>query len=536
MSEFNLIDEPWILVRDADCNIKEVGLQDAIINAHSYTGLAGETKTQDFAVLRLLLAVMYTVFSRYNSDGYEIGIEDEDIDYPVDNWESIWNAKKIPEKAIKSYFDKWRDRFRLFDDKHPFYQSNAVNGKGNPYNAAKMIGSLFESGNKARLFSGREKDGRMLTYSEAARWLLHVICFDDIAAKQPTPKKAWVSTLGLIALHGNNLFETIMLNYVADANEEAINCRPYWEQESTIEEFNHIIAVPSEQAELLTLQSRRVYLCREKDKVVGYYLSGGDYFEETDVKSEQMTLWVKDDKVKTEIKLKPRRHTQLLKSWQEFGSIAESGLNSDDTSKRIPGVISWVKRLREYDILESSYMLKVITASVIYDLGQSTSLPVIDSVSDTLTFHSQLLLDAGDIWRNRIYDEIGKCKHIADKISILSINLQIASGASGKLDGDNAKEQFYSRIDGTFRIWLAELKTDFGEDYMGTLERKLRGIALKFGNELTYQAGDSAVFGRYVKTSDSKTGEEKLYSSAQLLDYFCSDVNKIFNRAGDINE
>ena len=42
-------------------------------NAHLYEGLAGEMKTQDFSVLRILLAVMHTVFSRYKPDGSEYG-------------------------------------------------------------------------------------------------------------------------------------------------------------------------------------------------------------------------------------------------------------------------------------------------------------------------------------------------------------------------------------------------------------------------------------------------------------------------------
>ena len=55
--EFNLLDEPWIRVRDAACRVQEVSLADALLRAQEFTDLAGEMPTQDAAMLRLLLAV-----------------------------------------------------------------------------------------------------------------------------------------------------------------------------------------------------------------------------------------------------------------------------------------------------------------------------------------------------------------------------------------------------------------------------------------------------------------------------------------------
>ena len=80
MSRFNLLDEPWIsVVYDEKGTTKEVSLQELFINAHQYKDLAGDTKTQDFAVLRVLLAVLHTVFSRFDADGnvYEYLAVDE---------------------------------------------------------------------------------------------------------------------------------------------------------------------------------------------------------------------------------------------------------------------------------------------------------------------------------------------------------------------------------------------------------------------------------------------------------------------------
>lgn len=67
--EFNLLTEPWVRVRRPDNTVQEVSLTDALLHAQDYVDLAGEIPTQDAAMLRLLLAVLFTVFSRVNAKG-----------------------------------------------------------------------------------------------------------------------------------------------------------------------------------------------------------------------------------------------------------------------------------------------------------------------------------------------------------------------------------------------------------------------------------------------------------------------------------
>ena len=75
MSRFNLIDEPWIsVVINYKGTTKLVGLKEFFENAHTYIALAGDMPTQDFAVMRFILAILHTVFSRYDAQGnaYEV--------------------------------------------------------------------------------------------------------------------------------------------------------------------------------------------------------------------------------------------------------------------------------------------------------------------------------------------------------------------------------------------------------------------------------------------------------------------------------
>ena len=74
--EFNLLQERWVRVRTQDCTVQEVSLTDALLHAHAYVDLAGEMPTQDAAMLRLLLAVLHTVFSRVDGNGVPAGTAD----------------------------------------------------------------------------------------------------------------------------------------------------------------------------------------------------------------------------------------------------------------------------------------------------------------------------------------------------------------------------------------------------------------------------------------------------------------------------
>lgn len=528
--EFNLLDEPWILVRDKECNAAEVSIRDALFNSHEYIELAGDTKTQDFAAARLLLALIYTVFSRYDADGNEIDLGDN-VDFPVDNWERIWKDGEFPQKPFERYFEQWHDRFWLFDEEYPFYQSKAAMNSDKTYTTSKMIGTLFESNNKPRLFAERFGEGRSLSYGEAARWLLHIICFDDIAAKKPTPKKTWTAQLGLIAVKGENLFETLMLNYNADVDlrNEAYISKPSWERAKPFG-VNEQIPVPDNQAELLSLVYRNVYLCRKDNTVSEYYLTGGCWFEETEVFSEQMTIWKGDrEGKKGPYKFKPMKFSSSRMLWQEFGSIAVLAADEDnpDSGKRRAGILQWIDYLLEKDILGRDFWLRISAAAVIYDWGKTNCLPVIDSISDTLTFHSQFLLEAGAEWRAHINEEIDKCEEAAKKVDKLSVYLQKASGASGDgVKGDKAKGQYYSVIDRPLRMWLAGINplNDDIEDTCAKFENQMRKITLNFGDKLAAQTGDGAVFGRQL---------DGVSSSAEAVNKFNGQINKIFILAGD---
>ena len=174
--EFNLLTEPWVRVRLPDNTVQEVSLTDALLHAQDYVDLAGEMPTQDAAMLRLLLAVLFTVFSRVNVEGEPEPFEEEDD--ALARWGDLWQLGHFPEQPLRDYLEQWKDRFWLFHPTHPFWQVPTLSN-GIAFDGKKLNGERAESGNKTPLFQNVSKEAcEALTYAQAARWLIYQNGYD----------------------------------------------------------------------------------------------------------------------------------------------------------------------------------------------------------------------------------------------------------------------------------------------------------------------------------------------------------------------
>lgn len=535
--EFNLLDEKWILVRKSDCTVDELSLTDALLKSHEYVELAGELPTQNVSILRLMLAVLHTVFSRYSPQGEPAPLYDsDDAEY---RWKELWNAGRLPEKPIKEYLASVHDRFWLFHPDRPFYQTEAAK-IGTEYTASKLNGAVSESGNKIRLFCGCTGVQKSeLSYSEAARWLLYVNNYDDTSSKPkgknlPSPGAGWLGKLGLITIRGNNLFETlvynlILLNHKRNFSEVWGPECPAWEPDVPNTAERAEIPMPDNLSELYTLQSRRLWLNRDdNEKVIGYNLLGGDFFEKVDAFIEPMTVWskVKGNERAGE-KFQPRRHDSSVQMWREFSYAFETAEGS-----HIPGVVLWTKYIKQM-LPESRKLISFSIASVQYG---DKDFFVNDVFSDSLTFHTDLLTEIGEHWRAKITDEIKKCDESAAALRFLAKDIELAAGSSEdtvlkRAVVERAREQYYYEIDLPFRNWLEGIDPNWGTDS----EQKYRAIeewretakriALRIGQELVESAGTAAIVGRAIKDKNDK---ERYYSAPDAYRYFKVKLNKIY--------
>ena len=533
--EFNLLTEPWVRVRRPDNTVQEVSLTDALLHAQDYADLAGEMPTQDAAMLRLLLAVLVTVFSRVNVEGESEPFEEEDD--ALARWGDLWQLGRFPEQPLREYLEQWKERFWLFHPERPFWQVPGA-AIGTEYNAAKLNGEMSESSNKLRLFPLYAGAGKsQLTYAQAARWLLCVNGYDDTSAKPkekglPSVGAGWLGKIGFIQAVGENLFETLMLNLTLLRDGQSLwgENLPCWELNVPRSAERTQILCPDNPAQLLTLQSRRLLLHRENGMVDRFYLLGGDFFPRETATAEQMTIWRNTAKKNEAEVFVPIRHDPAKQFWREFPSVF-----CKEENVRQPGVVRWIKTLqrRDLNILDPSRRIHFRISGMQYG---DKDFFVNDSFSDNLTFQAGLLDELSCEWQERIVTEINNCEKAAQYVGYLAQDIAIAAGNKNETVGGPAREQFYFLVDQPFRRWLQKIKANqknYNEVEL-SWQAQARSIAEELGRQMVMEAGSAALAGRQIKLdAGKKTERTELYTAPRAYNFFLGKLYKLYPKADD---
>lgn len=526
-TEFNLLQEPWIRVRMRDYTVKEVSLTDALLHAQECVDLAGEMPTQDAAMLRLLLAVLHTVFSRVDAKGDPAPLVT--TDKALLRWGELWKLGHFPEQPLRDYLDKWQDRFWLFHPERPFWQVPEAK-IGSPFGAKKLNGEVFESENKTSLFSACAGTGKKsMSYPQAARWLVALNNYDDAAAKKKTKDRplpsmgpGWLGRIGVVYVKGSNLFETLMRNlmFLKDGAKLWEPDIPYWELEDARSGERTEVACPDNFAELMTMQFRRILLERQENQVVRYTVLGGDSFDSTNAFAEPMTLWNKKEDKKTGlISYYPRKHDMTKQLWREFSSL--SGMSGHE-----PGVIWWNTYLQSQKILPKKEILQVCAVGVEYG-AQSASIK--DCYADELSMELELLNELRRAWQTRIDNEVKNCERAAKIVGHLAQNLALAAGGGGDADSESARAQFYFRIDQPFRRWLQSIdpEMDDQDEKMAQWQEQAHQIAKELGRQMVEQAGTAAFVGHRIPDRNNKE-KSYLYTAPKAYNSFLYELWNLY--------
>lgn len=494
MGRFNLLDEKWISVTDNNGVSKDVSMLELFENADNYRCISGDMETQNFAVLRMLLAVLMTVFTRVDAHGapYEFVKldermrptesidEDDEEDYlnALDQtWIELWNAGKFP-KIVSTYLEKWRDRFFLLDEKYPFYQVTKsvlqknlkVNSKGvlsGSTTMGKQINRLIsESGNKTALFSpASEKWKNHMKDADLARWLLMLQGYFGTADKQKPNayekvqlSKGWLYDIGGVYLQGNNVFETLMLNLMLHHPEQkqySLNIqRPCWESDPGEWVENIMRQKPVDNlSSLYTNWCRAVYInpkwTSKEDLSLGLVklaeIPKEDFF------LEPMTLWKKPVKSEhyTPMTLKP---AQAL--WRSFGLVT---ITNQKTGMKRPEVIDFLFQIKKY---LPQGIVSIRSVGMQPD-GNATSWLPKDEITDVLQMNEMLIDKDDNGWIIRISDIVDQTKFKIDRIygSYLE-NVKVIRDISNSEFTNTEMEKIYAVVDQPFRDWLIGISPD----------------------------------------------------------------------------
>jgi len=535
--EFNLLYEPWILVLNFRGEIEELSLIEVFERAHELKSISGELPTQDIAILRLLLAVLYGTFTKNDEFGNEGPIND--VDKALERWDRLWRLGHFPISPIKKYLSAYEERFYLFHPERPFYQVAGLHEANGKQNTVAQIISDVPSRPERRFITTKSgEEAEALSFSEAARWLVSLQAWDYAGKKAAVVNgncngggTGWLGKIGVIYSVSETLFETLMLNFILIKSDDSLLPYgiPIWEDNN--KPVTHKVERrPAGYCELLTLQSRRVRLFRGEGKksslVTGVLSSYGDVFEACNIFIEQMTGWCINSHGENKGQYRPKTHEKERSLWRDLNSILPNSANVYD-GRIIPGTVQWLTILKDYNLLPN----KIINLCAVGFHYGNMQAKIEAMTSDMLSINSGILSKMSEEWIIRIEDVVKLSDDCVEQLSILSKDLAMASGDNDderiKKIGSNARAEAYYRLDIPFRNWLVNinpLETDIDQaenDWKNTV----KNILLKLGAEMTEQTGEKGIVGRWSKN--------KLYTAPGAYINFSRNIKRILEKGGE---
>ncbi|MCK9459123.1 MAG: type I-E CRISPR-associated protein Cse1/CasA [Proteobacteria bacterium] len=232
---FNLVSEHWIPCVRSDGSFVELGIEEVLGRAAEIAEIRDQSPLVTAALHRLLLAVLHRA---------------QDGPRSLAEWEKLWARGSWNMGVVGKYLAKWRDRFDLFDEKHPFFQiaGFAMVGKGADDSKSSFAIRMFQelaNGNNDTLFDHTvEEVDHPLPPAVAARALVATQAFaigggvcgvSTTFGKHPNLTHAPLVGGVVSLLRGKNLWETLALNLLVVDDERPIPATrddgPCWERD-----------------------------------------------------------------------------------------------------------------------------------------------------------------------------------------------------------------------------------------------------------------------------------------------------------------
>ena len=528
---FNLLDEPWIRVIRLDGTSDEVSLLTVFREATDISGIHGEIASQDVAIQRLLLAICHRAMG---------GPEEMDV------WEEYWDDPGKLGRDAAAYLEGYRDRFYLRHPEHPFFQVAGIHAASGKTSGLESL--IVDVPNGDPFFTTRIAQGlEYISWSEAARWLVHVHAFDPSgirsgAVDDPQAKNGkgypigpgWTGQIGVVTVDGENLERTLLLNTVVCEKVDGLHDVdpaediPPWERDPD-GPAGSLTLEPTGPVSCYTWQTRRVLLHGDDARVTGLFLGNGDKAtHQNRYLVEPMTAWRYSEpqtkKLKATVYM-PRKLPTDRAFWRGLSTLVAQ-LSPSITVKgagmvtryRSPGVISFYQELMMNRIVPLSGLIPLHAVGIEYGAQEAV---VTELVNDVLSLPAGLLDRSSARLLGVVHDAMEETEGVAFALRNLAANLDKARGGSpdtASAARDHAGAAFYQLIDERFPRWLASLDGADPAEARDKWRSLLRSEARKQQEALASAVPDTAFAGR---------GEGKgRMDVGRALFYFRTALNK----------
>lgn len=451
---YNLIDEPWITCTSRD-GTRQMGLRETLVSAHELRTIESNNPLTVAALLRVLLALVHRIV-----DGPRKGRD----------WKELFTTGRFSKERIDAYFQDYRDRFDLFSETKPFYQTPGLflvdsSGITSPASISILMVERA-SGNNKTIFDHNTDETRVsLSPPEAAHALITAQMYSLGGIYRKTTNLfghffRWENAVMVdgiyIALTGESLFETIMLNLLIYGDNEPIpntslDC-PVWERKDVgkaIGKRDDAIP-PKGYLDFLTCKSRHILLVPKliDDRIVveNVHAAPGELF----IQVQNPGFMIKESKKGTPYH--PQMDiTRLI--WRDSVALFAFDKNVDQRPKAFRQAMSMHREVP----LSSRYQCMVIAlanedANPLAWRKETLSVPLaLLEKPDTVQ-----TLTAG---MNRA-EEVGRILDSAVKTFIRNILPRNSKDVNVKADATGAMRFYWDQLEGFFHTFLAGIDAD----------------------------------------------------------------------------
>lgn len=512
---FDLTSRPWIPVLEENGGQDELSLRDVFARAGQLRGVVGDLPTQEFALMRLLLALAHDALG---------GPRD------TEHWASLW-ADEDCFAPVAAYLDDHRERFDLLHPHTPFFQVAQLRTVRDEVFSLNRI--VADVPNGEPFFSSRMPAVERLGFAEAARWVVHAHAYDTSGIKTGIEGDdrvkggkvyplgvGWAGALGGVFAEGQTLRQTLLLNLVAADTSGVRFSRddaPAWRREPCGPGPTDRTR-PCGVCDLYTWQTRRLRLRFDAEGAYGVVLGYGDPLAAHNMHTDEpMTAWrrspAQEKKRGEPLVYLPREHDPARSAWRGIEALvagrAEAAQGGEAARVLRPGILEWIARLVTEGELPRGFLIRTRVVGAAYGTQQS----VIDEVVDDRLAMAVVLLHQQDrVYARQAIDAVSEAERAVTALGDLATDLARAAGSESEGPRADARSLGFATLDGPYRLWLRELATAEDPDAHRTrwqqdAHRHLR----RLGEQLMSQAGDAAWEGRVVATNK---GSEWLNSAS----------------------
>lgn len=500
---YDLRFEPWIPVERLDGTADVVSIRDALVGAHQIRRLSGEIPGEGLALLRLLLALVYCINYEFEEAGEK---------QKKERWEKLRSQGCFGVDQVDEYLADYLHEFDLFDDEHPFYQIPGLDYMGEKEFDPVSEFMLDVPKPEKFLFSMRSPEHLdSLPFDLAARYLVVAQAYHTAGIKSPVvgntsaksgkayaPKGAlgtgWCGALGGIYLEGQNLFETLLLNFVLFlSNVSVIASDDYAPWEREVPSADTCQREPTGPVDLLTWQSRRIRLIPSEDGlcVRGVIISYGDVLIPANKQRfEMMTGWRESKQQQKKlgtatVPLMPVAPDTARALWRGLPSL----LALADGGKLRPGVIRWMSELQDAQSPEDWRLnVRIMCQGVSYGTQSSV---VDDAVTDSVDLRATLLRKDSEAVV-KMLDVIERTDQAVGVLVRFVQNVERAQGDKRRYDSfsdsaaqasrEDVREGAYDALDALYRARIAEFPDEGVDEYCLAWRKEAQFVLRRLAN------------------------------------------------------